>query len=484
MDDDDDLELASILAVSSSLALARVYNLRVGMRRLLADRRRHRRCGSLPGRMANLERDFDMGVQRIMMDYFGWERRPPLYGEDVFARRFRVGRDVFLEMYDQLCGRPFWRQDVNATGRPQSHPLQKLVGAFRVLAYGEGYDRADEYVRLSKATISMAVRKLINFLVEEYGGAYLRAPTETELREIMRRNEARGMPGCIGSIDCSHWRWRSCPTALHGQYQNRKGYRSIVMETVCDEDTYVWHMNVGAAGSNNDVNVLKLSPLYHAIVAGLWPPRTLNFTVNNRTRTMAYYLADGIYPRYAFFATPYPDADTHKKRVFNRLQEALRKDVERLYAVLTGRFHVLMHPARFTTIDKLRDAAHAVTILHNIMVKRNRHGYTGLRRMAALAAVGLEADAAAADGGPEGAAAGGAGGAAAGDVSDADQDAVGDHVVAGPVHNPVNAEGTLLYSLQARQQALDRDEHEMLRDDLAEHIFPNRHQFLLPYIEG
>ena len=342
---DEDLELASVLAVSASMTVTRLRTLYLEVRRSVADRRRRRRRGSLPGRVANLERGFDMGVKRIMMDYFGWQGRPPLYGDEVFTRRFRVGRDVFLEMYDKLRGRPFWRQDVNATGRPQSHALQKVVGAFRVLAYGETYDRADEYVRLSKATISIAVHKLIDFVVEEYAASYLRAPSDAELRVILDRNKARGMPGCIGSIDCSHWRWRSCPTALHGQHQNRKGYRSVLLETVCDEDTYVWHMNVGAAGRNNDVNVLKLSPLYHAIVAGTWPPRTMTFTVNNRTRTMAYYLADGIYPRYAFFATPYPDADTPKKRTYNRLQEALRKDVERLHAVLTGRFNVLLHPA-------------------------------------------------------------------------------------------------------------------------------------------
>jgi len=70
-----------------------------------------------------------------------------------------------------------------------------------------------------------------------------------------------------------------------------------VLETVCDEDTYEWHINFGAAGSNKDVDVLKFSPLYHSIVAGAWPPRTMKFTVNNRTRTMTYYLSDGIYPR-------------------------------------------------------------------------------------------------------------------------------------------------------------------------------------------
>ena len=128
----------------------------------------------------------------------------------MFTRRFRVGRNVFLEMHDKLHGRPFWRQDVNATERPQSHALQKVVGAFGVVAYGDVYDRADEYVRLSKDTIYIAVHKLIDFVVEEYAASYIRAPSDARLRVILYRNKARGMPCCIGSIDCSHWRWRSC----------------------------------------------------------------------------------------------------------------------------------------------------------------------------------------------------------------------------------------------------------------------------------
>ena len=128
----------------------------------------------------------------------------------MFTRRFRVGRDVFLEMHDKLRGRPFWRQDVNSTWRPQSQALQKVVGVFRVLAYGETYHRADEYVRLSKATISIAVHKLIDFVVEEYAASYIHAPSEAKLRVILYRNKARGMPCCIDPIDCSHWRWRSC----------------------------------------------------------------------------------------------------------------------------------------------------------------------------------------------------------------------------------------------------------------------------------
>jgi len=203
----------------------------------------------------------------------------------------------------------------------------------------------------------------------------------------------------------------------------------------------------------------------------------MTFTVNTRPRTIAYYIADRIYPRYASFVTPYPDADTPKKRTYNRLQEALRTDVQRLYAVLTGRFNVLLHPARFTTVEKLRQAARAVTILQNIMVKQNRHGNVSVRRVAA----GLYADVAN-EGVDDGAAhmAEAAGEVAAG-MHEQDPDPDQEQLVGILVNNPVNAEGILLQSFQARQQALDQYEQELSRDDLAEHIFPNREQLLLPH---
>ena len=74
----------------------------------------------------------------------------------------------------------------------------------------------------------------------------LRRPSQEELSEIMERNKERGMPGGIGSLDCCRWEWHQYPTGMAGAYQSRKGKRGIVVEAVCDEDLWVWHLFVGA----------------------------------------------------------------------------------------------------------------------------------------------------------------------------------------------------------------------------------------------
>lgn len=367
-DDDDDMTIA--LAYHHRLTLLRLIQ-----RRRLMSRITRRRRGSLPGRRPNKARDFSSGLNAIMRDYFGVDGQEPVYDDVDFVRRFRVPRVVFWRIYNDIKHEPWWEQRPNATGLLQSHPLQKLVGAFRVLAYGESPDRTDEYVRLSKSTVSIAVKRLVAFILRKYQSEYLRAPTNDDLQRIMRRNAERGFPGCIGSLDCSHWEWRNCPTAHAGMYQDRSGKRTIVLETVCDEDMWIWHIYAGAPGSNNDLNVLAHSPLMRKVTQGVWPPRGLSFFVGGTLFRMPYYLVDGIYPRYALLVSPHALPANDQERTFNRLQEALRKDVERLYAVLTARFHVALYPARSMSVSYLVCIAKAIAILHNMVTAERRDRY-------------------------------------------------------------------------------------------------------------
>lgn len=229
--------------------------------------RRRRRGGSVPGRRANRLRCFDRGFDNIQRDYFGLDGYPPFYGDADFETRFHVPRSVFMAVFDDVKDLPYWKRTINTSGRPQAYALRKVVAAFRVLAYGEAADRPDEYLRLAKSTTAFATQMLVDHLVDNYEADYLRPPNEQELAHCLDRNAQRGMPWCMGSIDSSHWAWHMCPKALAGQYQGYKKRRSVVMETVCDEDLYIWHFIVGPPGSHNDLNVCGQSPLARDITS-------------------------------------------------------------------------------------------------------------------------------------------------------------------------------------------------------------------------
>jgi len=139
---------------------------------------------------------------------------------------------VFNRLLRAVCNEPAWKRTFNATGRPQAHAIQKVSAAVRGLAYGEAFDRADEYGLLSRSTIDVYTSRLTHFIIDKWAPTYLGHPNSEGLEHFLTRNAARGMQGCMGSMHCAHWTRAKCPKALSGQYKDRNGKISVVIETV------------------------------------------------------------------------------------------------------------------------------------------------------------------------------------------------------------------------------------------------------------
>ena len=109
------------------------------------------------------------------------------------------------------------QQRPNAAGVMGLSVEQKMTAALRVLAYGLASDAVDEYVRLAESTTQLTLAEFCKTIVEELGNEYLRQPNDDDVRRILSKNSFRGFPGLLGSLDCTHWEWKNCPIAWHGQ---------------------------------------------------------------------------------------------------------------------------------------------------------------------------------------------------------------------------------------------------------------------------
>nr|XP_043611465.1 uncharacterized protein LOC122583093 [Erigeron canadensis] len=110
-----------------------------------------------------------------------------------------------------------------------------------------------------------------------------------------------------------------------------------MLEITASQDMWIWYAYFGAPGSNNDINVLNQS----------------NF----------------IYNKYSTFVKAYPyPTDPNEKR-FKKLQEGARKDVERAFGVLKGKWKILRRPLRPLIKHKIGQYVYAACILHNMVIK-------------------------------------------------------------------------------------------------------------------
>ncbi|XP_013695575.2 putative nuclease HARBI1 isoform X1 [Brassica napus] len=320
----------------------------------------------------HIERNREEGDLHLWNDYFS---DTPTYPENLFRRRFRMNKPLFMRIVDRLSNEvEFFRQKRDALGRLSLSPLQKSTTAIRVLAYGSAADVVDEYLRLGETTTRLCVEHFVEAIINLFGDEYLRRPTPADLERLLHIGERRGFPGMIGSIDCMHWEWKNCPTAWKGQYSRGSGKPTIVLEAVASYDLWIWHAFFGPPGTLNDINVLDRSHVFDDIIKGQAPQIT--FTVNGKKYHLAYYLTDGIYPKWATFIQSISIPQGPKAVLFAQHQEAARKDAERAFGVLQARFAIVKNPALFWDKVEIGKIMRACIILHNMIVEDERDGYS------------------------------------------------------------------------------------------------------------
>ena len=128
----------------------------------------------------------------------------------------------------------------------------------------------DDMPRMSVESHRQAFFVTLKAIYCRFGPIYLnRKPTESQLRNVVRKYEERGFPGCMGAVDCIHLHWKNCPVPYEGQYHNPKDgkFATISCEALCDSSLCL-HWFVGRCGTNNELTILRHSPLFIDTING------------------------------------------------------------------------------------------------------------------------------------------------------------------------------------------------------------------------
>ena len=116
--------------------------------------------------------------------------------------------------------------------------------------------------------------------------------------------------------------------------------------------------------------------MFGLIEDGIYPPMR-SFTIGDKVFPRPYFLADGIYPRWAIFAKTIPFPNSNGERYYQGLQESCRKDVERLFGVLIQRFRILEHGCRLWSTDLIGQVMYACLIMHNMIIRHHKETNPG-----------------------------------------------------------------------------------------------------------
>jgi Plant transposon protein len=323
-------------------------------------------------RSERIEMKHARALQSTMQDYTGL--RPTFRGRE-FETMFRISRSRFQRLLEDIMASniPFFKSmPTDAHGRVGASLHSRLLLPLKTMAYGVPPHTFRDYFQMSETLAREACLQFDIAIKQIYEGEYLRLPDENDLKSITKLHKVvHGIDGMFGSLDCMHSVWKNCPVAWQGSYKGKEKKCTIVLEAISDYHLWFWHAAFGYAGTLNDVNILNLSPFLSSILDGTFEDLEMSCTpyeISGQYFNSLFVCVDGIYPKYARFVRGYKNPISEREKKFTEWQEACRKDIERAFGVLQGRWQCMQRPFHQMNLRLIGLRVAACLILHNMGV--------------------------------------------------------------------------------------------------------------------
>ncbi|GJY98462.1 RNA-directed DNA polymerase, eukaryota [Tanacetum coccineum] len=174
-----------------------------------------------------------------------------------------MNRSLFTRIVRDLSANcPYFQEGRDAVRKAGISALVKCTSAIRQLAYAAVPDSLDEYLQIGEKSSRDCLMHFCNGVIELYG----------EDSYLIVKHRLYKMT------------WAQCPQAYRAQFSRGDSGSEpfILLEAVASQDLWIWHAFFGVAGSNNDVNVLRQSPVLNDLKVGKAPRVLFVMGINNR----------------------------------------------------------------------------------------------------------------------------------------------------------------------------------------------------------
>ena len=196
--------------------------------------------------------------------------------------------------------------------------------------------------------------------------------TDEELRSVLNRSAARGIPGCLGFMDGVHVHWGSCPAQWKHLCRGKCEYPTIGWQCTVNHRRRFISVMSAQMGSVNDKSACKLDPFVRAVRHDpLY--KNLSYELYDSTGVLhtekgAWLNVDGGYLRIPQLLVGDPDCLDEHMNFWTSFLESERKFVECAFGILKSRFRILKLPIRMYSFDQIDDTFYTCCILHNMCI--------------------------------------------------------------------------------------------------------------------
>jgi hypothetical protein len=192
-----------------------------------------------------------------------------------------------------------------------------------------------------------------------------------QLEKILNEYAQIGLPGCCGSMDCTHIKWNQCPDEERHHAKGKEGFPTLAFQVVVDHSKRVLSVSQSFTGNINDKTIcvndlfslaVKHGSLQH-VSYELW-----NSYGEKYKCLGGYLIVDGGYIDHICFIEPEKHRLTKDAVTFSEWLESVRKDVECFFGILKIRWRLFMNPIHYHSKITIEHAFKTACCLHNMIL--------------------------------------------------------------------------------------------------------------------
>ena len=296
------------------------------------------------------------------------------FDDDQWIENFRMTKETFSILCREL------RPSLVSEATPVREPLDldhKVAIAVYWLASCTEYRTVANLFGVGTSTVCKCVHSVCTAMSDTLMERYVKFPTNADLQDVIQGfDRVWGFPNCGGAIDATHIPIIA-PVAAHGDYINRKGWYSIILQAVCDYKYIITDINVGWPGRVHDARVFGNSELFlkgeRNDLFPNWPKKLISPA--KEPSIPIVLLGDAAYPLKAWLLKPYTHQAnlTAAQHLFNYKLSRARMTIENTFGRLKGRWRCLQKRLD-VTVEFACTVVTACVILHNLCeMRRERY---------------------------------------------------------------------------------------------------------------
>ncbi|CAM5075196.1 unnamed protein product [Natator depressus] len=256
-----------------------------------------------------------------------------VWDDSQWLRNFRMRKGTFMELCDLLS--PALKH-MNTKMRAALTVEKRVAIALRKLATPDSYRSVGNQFGVGKSTVGAAVMQVAHAIKDLL---ISRVVTLGNVQVIVDGFAAMGFPNCGGAIDRTHIPILA-PQHQAGEYINRKGYFSIVLQALVDHKGRFTNINVGWPGKVHDARIFRNSGLFQKLQEGtLFPDQKI--TVGDVEMPIVI-LGDPAYPLMPWLMKPYTGSLDSSQELFNYRLSKCTMVVECAFGRLKARWRSLL----------------------------------------------------------------------------------------------------------------------------------------------